>query len=146
MPCHAPDRHREGHLDLVVAAARARFHPPALWQCGLAPLDLAPVTPSAFCHIPDRPNALNDRLLHLSRELCGRRVLARCWTDGSCLQPAHPRLRRAGWAVVFGGVWEELSCAAPLAGPVQTGFRAELRAIVEAVERAGGYVHCVMDV
>ena len=57
-------------------------------------------------------------------------------TDGTCLLPRIPCLRAAGWAVVLAvpeGSQAQLS-AGPLPGLVQTAFRAEIMAVLVALQ------------
>ena len=56
----------------------------------------------------------------------------RCFTDGSCLYPRHFLLARAGYSVFFGPNHPN-NITAPLKGPSQTSYRAELRAILAAI-------------
>ena len=56
----------------------------------------------------------------------------RVWTDGSATGSNHPGARRAGWGVYYDN--GQTSNGA-MQGSNQTVYKAELRAVVEAVER-----------
>ena len=63
------------------------------------------------------------------------------YTDGSGINPADHRIRRCGW-----GVWGESGWArGPLASTQQTVFRAELYAVVWALEHSQGPLEVVSD-
>ena len=66
------------------------------------------------------------------------------FTDGAATHADVPQLRRAGW-----GVWvpecPRLSASEPLKGHCQTAQRAELRALVAALERTEGYARVWSD-
>ena len=62
------------------------------------------------------------------------------YTDGSCLDPRH-RHARAGWAAIFGGKHEKLCTYGALKSTVQTSYRAELRAVAEAICRCKVHYH-----
>ena len=60
-----------------------------------------------------------------------RRII---WTDGACEHQADPRIRRAG-AGIFYGINHPMNLALPLPGKMQTNQRAELYAVIKAIER-----------
>ena len=77
-------------------------------------------------------------------EILDRTSPIEMWTDGASSNPTSPQLRRAGWGLWVPGHPE--ACAAePLVGPCQTAQRAELRALVAALERSGGFVRVWTD-
>ena len=55
------------------------------------------------------------------------------YTDGSCLMPRHQYLTHAGWGVAYGNEDCNLNESGPLASPVQTSYRAELRGVAQAI-------------
>ena len=56
------------------------------------------------------------------------------YIDGSCELARHPRLAHARWGVVYDAkIDSELNMANAVAGPVQTSYRAELRAMPQAL-------------
>ena len=57
------------------------------------------------------------------------------YTDGSCLMPRHQYLTHAGWGVAYGNKDCNLNESGPLASPVQTSYRAELRGVAQAIAR-----------
>lgn len=54
------------------------------------------------------------------------------YTDGSCFNGPNRALARAGWGVFF-GKGHSANASAKLYGPVQTSYRAELRALLHVV-------------
>ena len=65
------------------------------------------------------------------------------FVDGACTAPVEKQLRLAAWAVTAAGPPSQrlehmVLAGAPLAGIVQTAFRAELRAVLEALRIALG--------
>jgi len=65
------------------------------------------------------------------------------WTDGACLRPADPFLRRAGWALRLDD-GQDANWGGPVQG-AQTVQRAELTAAVAASRLAGGPLEIVSD-
>ena len=66
------------------------------------------------------------------------------WTDGSALHPGVRQLNKAGWGLWIPGV-EGGELAEPLCGTVQTSQRAEVRALVAALEATAGAVRVWTD-
>ena len=66
------------------------------------------------------------------------------WTDGSALHPGVRQLSKAGWGLWIPGV-EGGELAEPLCGTVQTSQRAEVRALVAALEATAGAVKVWTD-
>ena len=64
------------------------------------------------------------------------------WTDGSARKGTDSVCRRAGWGVRFSSGDERLG---PLKSESQTVYRAELRAMVEAIEATTGSIRVVTD-
>jgi ribonuclease HI len=56
------------------------------------------------------------------------------YTDGSCLEP-RSETARAGWAVVYGSKHSDMCDYGPLNSAIQTSYRAELRAVAQAIVR-----------
>merc|ERR1712129_58183 len=71
-------------------------------------------------------------------------VPVQVFTDGAATHAAIPQLRRAGW-----GVWipdfPSLSASQPLLGPCHMALRAEVRALVAALECTSGYASVWSD-
>ena len=67
------------------------------------------------------------------------------WTDGSGRYPTDPRLRACTWAVHGGSGHPEKWLAGILPGRVQTSFRAELFAVVRAIQATVGSLEIVSD-
>ena len=72
------------------------------------------------------------------------------FTDGSCMNPTEPALRFAAFAVVlskpfqldFNSSWFYPVAAQPLSGVLQTAYRAELRAVIVALQFARRHRVC----
>lgn len=62
----------------------------------------------------------------------------------SCTRPKDNRIRRAGWGL-WAGNEHPWNCCGPLLGPEQSAFRAELRALVAAVELFSGQLEVACD-
>ena len=62
------------------------------------------------------------------------------YTDGSCLFPRHQTLAHAGWGVVYSTTHHDLNEHGPVLSIVQTSYRAEVRAVAQALAR------CKVDV
>ena len=64
------------------------------------------------------------------------RTHKRCiYTDGSCLRPRSKTLAHPGWGVSSGGTADAETDYGPLNAAVQTNYRAELRAMAQALAR-----------
>ena len=59
---------------------------------------------------------------------------AEVFTDGSCHEGDNAHLARAGWGVFY-GEGSPYNFAAALDGPVQTSYRAELKAVVHVLRQ-----------
>ena len=57
------------------------------------------------------------------------------YTDGSCLRPRSKTLAHAGWGISFGGTADAATDYGALQAIVQTSYRAELRAVAQALAR-----------
>ena len=115
----------------------ARAHWPACEAvCGifLEDPDVAVATASlegdTEVQLPD-PVIPEDPLLHNETWREGRVV---AWTDGAGRRNQDPRLRRAG-AGIYYAQGHVMNVAMPLPRRIQTNQRAELHAIIKAVER-----------
>ena len=104
--------------------------PSAILECGLPLKGSVPIPPLAAgrdqVHEPVTDAAM------------------RVWTDGSCTHPKDSRLRRAGWGL-WAGELHPWNVSSPLLGQEQTAFRAELRAMVAAVEMFAGELEIASD-
>ncbi len=103
---------------------------PAIWSCGL---------PIRGMVIVPKPMQGPD---HTDFEVTREPV--RVWTDGACIAPKDPRIRRAGWGLWIGPGHPYNSYAAVL-GDEQTAYRGELRAVVAAAERFTGELQIASD-
>ena len=65
----------------------------------------------------------------------GEHNYSRVYTDGSCLNGTSKTLARAGWGVFFGKDSTH-NVSSLLHGPVQTSFRAEVRALLHVISIA----------
>jgi hypothetical protein len=68
----------------------------------------------------------------------------RVYTDGSAINGTSRSLARAGWGVFYGKE-SNLNIASKLHGPVQTSYRAEVRALLHAVQTAGSPICVFVD-
>ena len=119
---------------LARAGADSDWKPRCLWECGLLPAphpgDCPPEPPSeADCGKPRQ------------RRLPGKYTI---FTDASAVRPKDPYLRRAACAF-WAGDHKADSAAWSLPGPVQTVYRAELFAILVALEVFQGDLEIVSD-
>ena len=119
---------------LAIQGGAADWQPKCLWERGLppapAPEDGPPAPPSeADCGKPKQ------------RIFPGKYLV---YTDASAMRPKDPCLRRAACAF---WAWDSKSDSAAwsLPGPVQTVYRAELFAILAALEIFRGEVEIVSD-
>ena len=64
--------------------------------------------------------------------LAGGTTYRKVYTDGSCANCKCRFLARAGWGVFFGKDAKQ-NCKRPLDGPVQTSYRAEVKALYHVV-------------
>ena len=69
------------------------------------------------------------------------RTVVNLFVDGTCTTPSDPKLRLAAWAVTVAGdvdqaMNHEILRGGPLQGIIQTAFRAELQAVLEACKVA----------
>ena len=65
------------------------------------------------------------------------------YTDGSALNPKHPKIRRAGWGLCVPALGiEEFG---PVVGRRQTAVRGEIRAMAAALERTTGAIRVWTD-
>jgi ribonuclease HI len=121
----------EQHRELAAARRETGGRPVALWRNGLVPANyITGRRASPQMGWPD-PIYLPDPDHPL-----------RVYTDGSCIQtPLGPR---AGWGVYFGPE-HALNLGEPLAGGEQTAQRAEVRALVGALESTEGPLHVHSD-
>ena len=98
----------------------------------------SPLASSWFSYLvalSDRPSFLPGAVGHGILDL---------FTDGSCLCPAEPAFRMASWAVVQAPPFDMTDqraafmpvAALPLSGLIQTAYRAELTAVLAAIEYA----------
>jgi ribonuclease HI len=103
---------------------------PAVWECGIPLQSLAAIPP---------PQGGIGVV-----EIPVTELPVKCWTDGACTEPRDPRVRRAGWGLWLapGHAWNS---SGPLLGQEQTAYRAELRAIVAALEKFAGEVNVASD-
>ena len=135
--CPALEALRVEHqvLDLRAAAVADNEAPRALWECGQVTND--------WLEIPPPPAEDEDApVARLSRHWPGHPKVT-VYTDGACSDPTIPALRRAGWGVYFGMGLPGVSSF--LTGRVQTAQRAELRALVGALEATQGWCEVVTD-
>ena len=66
------------------------------------------------------------------------------FTDGSASNGTHKYLARAGWGVNYGHN-PKLNTNAPLKGPIQTSYRAEIRAVLHVIRTAVVPTHVWAD-
>ena len=104
---------------------------PCFWERGLVPRDLFWPTPH-----PEGLKLLEGGTQgHLPHA-------GTVWTDGSGLYPKDHRLRTCTWSVVTPGMgWK----AGTLPGQQQTVYRAELFAVLQAIESTWGDIELVSD-
>ena len=126
--CPAHQKHRLNHA-IKERMAEAGFRLSELPDCftnyGLVPESMAAETRSRDMQESD------------NRPQGPRKDVRKVWTDGSAINPRDPARRRAGWAVYYGN--EDIGCQrGTLKGKNQTVFRAELKALVHAVETTRG--------
>ena len=108
-------------------------HSPALWTRGIVPKSLqgAPLVASPpVTHCGDEATVDSLGVSHI------------LWTDGPGRCPQDRRRRTCSWAVTAGG---EAWIRGTLPGQHQTVFRAELYAVVKALESTGGAVRIATD-
>jgi ribonuclease HI len=60
--------------------------------------------------------------------------MQKSYTDGSCHEGDNPDVARAGWGAYFAKNSKH-NFAAPLDGPVQTSYRAELKAVIHVIRK-----------
>ena len=119
---------------LAIEAEAADWQPRCLRECGLLP---APSPEDCPLAPPDGANCGSPR----QRRFLGKYFV---YTDASALRPKGPYLRRA--ACAFWAVHSKSDSAAwSLPGLVQTVYRAELFAILVALEVFRGEVEVVSD-
>ena len=120
---------------------RALLKTPCFQQCGICPGDVKDAQEAAQVLEQE-----NDEVTHFERQLVGAEDCTedeningilhhKIYTDGSCFNGTDRLLARAGWAVWY-GTNSKSNIGAPLCGPVQTSYRAELRAILHVVRTA----------
>ena len=76
------------------------------------------------------------------RQQVEKMTCTKAWTDGSGSHSKDVIKRRAGWGVVFSNGAKK---GGPLQGINQTVYRAELRAVVEALESTRGSIQIITD-
>ena len=108
---------------LALQGEATNWQPRCLWECGLMPAPTPDDCP------PQRP-AEADCGKPRQCKLPGTYLI---YTDASAMRPKDPYLRRAACAF-WAGDHEAESAAWALPGPVQTVYRAELYAILVALE------------
>ena len=64
----------------------------------------------------------------------GNTTYAKVYTDGSCHEGDNPDVARAGWGTFFAKDSKH-NFSAPLDGPVQTSYRAELKAVIHVIRK-----------
>ena len=119
---------------LAIEAEAADWQPRCLWECGLLPApcpqDCPPVPPcGADCGKPKQRRFPGNYLVY---------------TDASAMRPKDPYLRKAACSF-WAGDSKSDAAAWSLPGPVQTVYRAELFAILVALEIFRGDVEIVSD-
>ena len=58
------------------------------------------------------------------------------YTDGAATHPKYEPIRRAGWAFIAPEI--DLVQSGPIHGPIQTAYRGEIKAFVQALETVPG--------
>ena len=81
-------------------------------------------------HVPSTPRPVSGQYVGAEFAHAGRVV---CWTDGACSNNQYRHLRRGGCGVFY-AVGHPSNKAYPLPGVEQTNQRAELHAIISAIE------------
>ena len=107
-------------------------------QCGIVPADLNDRKKLRCITVPD-PHmhaTMQHQLYHghpnaLVSSINGRQYY-RVYTDGSCLHGTNKNLARAGWGVYYHKDSEH-NCHFPLNGPVQSSYRAEIKALLHVL-------------
>ena len=79
----------------------------------------------------------NERKTGGNRHKCNQ-----VWTDGSAMNSKDTVQRRAGWGLILSN---GIKMGGPLLGENQTVYRAELRAITEALEQTQGEIQVITD-
>ena len=120
-------------FDLRAEGKAVNWEPRCLWECGILPAPAHADRPRAPPQETASPGAY-DMVLD------GGNV----YTDGSAVFPKDYNMRRAGYGVWIGAN-HGANFSGALAGPVQTAYRAELRAMVHAAEHIGGTYTIVSD-
>ena len=123
-----------GGRKLAIQAEAANGQPKCFWECGLlpapAPKDCPPAPPSeANCGKPKQRRFPEKYLVY---------------TDAPAMRPKDPYLRKAACAF-WAGNSKSGSAAWSLPGPVQTIYRAELFAILVALENFRSEIEIVSD-
>ncbi len=130
--------------------ARSIIQLPCFRNCGVAPesqyfIQGGAQTPDDDIGLGERNSDMtdltNEQKAALGYDQDGR-VLA--FTDGTAVCPDDPRRRRAAWGIHYAHQhpWNR---NAPVAGPVQTVYRAELLAVLHAVKSATAPTRVVSD-
>ena len=126
-------RGHEGRKPAIEAEA-ADWQPRCLWECSRLPAPSPEDCPPAS---PHEANCGNPR----QRRFSGRYLV---YTDASAMRPKDPYLRKAACAF-WAGDSKSDTAAWSLPGPVQTVYRAELFAILVALEVFRGDVEVVSN-
>ena len=111
---------------------------PMFQQCGICPgeNDAFLAAQSITSHNPHTRRIQSEDMFHGDdngeRVCLNDRQYYKVYTDGSCLNGERKELARAGWGVWFAN-GSEYNVHYPLEGPVQSSFRAELKAILHVL-------------
>lgn len=123
---------------------------PCFQQCGICPYDLQTLKPALEVKVNDPHHEAPNRDQRFcgdpnaDTEDIGGCTYTEVYTDGSCLDSTNHFLARAGLGFFYAKNSVH-NCAFPLEGPVQTSYRAELKALMHAVHNAATPVIVMCD-
>ena len=109
--------------------------------CGICPANSELLMKAARIDVPNphREPCTEAELYHGEENAttlkAGEIVYSKVYTDGSCREGNMPCVARAGWGVFYAHDSPH-NFSAPLDGPTQTSYRAELKAVLHVVRKA----------
>jgi len=120
-------------------------------QCGICPgnLEALKATYQISDNDPYKNNAPLQEDFYEGCDLAEKHVEGdyswyKVYTDGSGYYGTQRKIARAGWGVFY-GKGSESNISSKLHGPVQTSYRAELRALLHVVRNTTVHVMIMID-